>query len=143
MTIIAEVLRGFVKSDSPGKTSTILPIKRCRGLGKRGYNVFERGMSGGVLMASPRESKGSTKTVVATHTESYASTSSPQERPPIRPPGVPRHHRRRQGSSALSEKANHIRPRGPRRRSFLPADRQGKTHCCLQEWQRSHNRHIK
>src|SRR6185437_11497303 len=121
MTIIAEVLRGFVKRDSPGKTSTILPIKRCQGLGKRGYNVFERGMSGGVLMASPRESKGSTKTVVPTQIEQKSRRTRNRTRPPPAPKNGPQfapqvflHHRRRHESSALSEKANHIRPRGPR-----------------------------
>src|SRR6185312_7696677 len=85
MTIIAEVLRGFVKRDSPGKTFTILPIKRCQGQGQEGYNVFERGMSGGVLMASPRESKGSTKTVVPTQIEQKSRRTRNRTRPPPAP----------------------------------------------------------
>ena len=39
-------------------------IVRCRASARRGYNVFECGMSGGVPMASPRESKGSKKVAV-------------------------------------------------------------------------------
>jgi len=59
------------------------------GLGKRGYNVFERGMSGGVLMASPRESKGSTKTVVPTQIEQKSRRTLNRTRPPPAPKNGP------------------------------------------------------
>src|SRR6185437_6865442 len=75
--------------DKPGKTVHDTPNNAMPGLGKRGYNVFERGMSGGVLMASPRESKGSTKTVVPTQIEQKSRRTRNRTRPPPAPKNGP------------------------------------------------------
>jgi CRP/FNR family cyclic AMP-dependent transcriptional regulator len=52
---------------------------------KRGYNVLERGMSGGVPMASPRESKASTKIAVSPPIEQKSQRTRNSPRPPPAP----------------------------------------------------------
>ena len=91
-------------------------------------------------MASPREPKGSTKIAVPAPIEQISQST----RNSTRPPPAPKNGRKFDAqvflatigegrkAIALSEKANHLRPRGSRRRSFLSADGQGETHCCLQ-----------
>jgi hypothetical protein len=48
---------------------------------QEGYNVFERGMSGGAPMASPRESKGSTKIAVPAPIEQKSQRTRNSTRP--------------------------------------------------------------
>ena len=52
---------------------------------KRGYTVLERGMSGGVPMASPRESKVSTKIAVPSPIEQKSQRTRNSTRPPPAP----------------------------------------------------------
>lgn len=60
------------------------------GASARGYNVCERGMSGGVPMASSRESKGSTKIAVPAPIERKSRRTRNSTRPPPAPSNGPK-----------------------------------------------------
>ena len=102
-------------------------------------------------MASPRESKGSAKIAVPAPIERKSQST----RNSSRPPPAPKNDRKfdpqvfldtiGEGRKALlfPKKQTIFAQGDPADAVFLPADRQGKTHRCLQDRQGSHNRHIK
>src|SRR6478672_5903466 len=72
-----------------GKNVCNTLIMRCGVSARGGHNVRERGMSGGVPMDSPRESKGSTKIAVPAPIEQKSRRMRNSMRPPPAPKNGP------------------------------------------------------